>query len=169
MQISLQFDEFFDRKNFKILISRRFEIITKTSHLKLVGTPCICTCGKFRTLENFPWISKFSGVSGMTSPSTLGANQRGKEKNMNMELPALMISCWVCRLKQLTMSSPFSEEHSNLLASSTAASWGLLCIYWSQRALPDKAMAPWKRPLAWGDMAKRVTEAAPESSPKSVT
>ena len=30
---------FFD-KNFKILISCRFEIFTKTSHLKLVGTPC---------------------------------------------------------------------------------------------------------------------------------
>ena len=30
MQISLQFDEFFDRKNFKILISRKFEIFTKT-------------------------------------------------------------------------------------------------------------------------------------------
>ena len=33
---------FFDRKNFKILIWRRFEIFTKTSHyLKLVGTPWI--------------------------------------------------------------------------------------------------------------------------------
>ena len=40
VQISLQFDEYFDRKNFKILISHRFEIFTKTSHLKLVGTPC---------------------------------------------------------------------------------------------------------------------------------
>ena len=28
-------------KKFKIPISRRFEIFTKTSHLKLVGTPCI--------------------------------------------------------------------------------------------------------------------------------
>ena len=43
MQISLQFDEFFDRKNFKILILRRYEILTKTSHLKLVGTHCILT------------------------------------------------------------------------------------------------------------------------------
>ena len=42
MQISLQFDEFFDRKKFKILISRRFEIFTKNFHLKLVGTPCTC-------------------------------------------------------------------------------------------------------------------------------
>ena len=32
---------FFDRKNSQILISRKFEIFTKTSHLKLVGTPCI--------------------------------------------------------------------------------------------------------------------------------
>ena len=30
----------FDQKNFKILISRRFEIFTKNYHLKLVGTPC---------------------------------------------------------------------------------------------------------------------------------
>merc|ERR1711860_177117 len=30
----------FDRKNFKIQILRRFEIITKTSYLKLVGRPC---------------------------------------------------------------------------------------------------------------------------------
>ena len=42
---------------------------------------------------------------------------------------------------QLTMSSPFSEEHSNLLANSTAASWGLLWMYWSQSAFPDKAIA----------------------------
>ena len=43
MQSSLQFDKFFDRKNFKILISRKFEIFeifTKISRLKLVGTPC---------------------------------------------------------------------------------------------------------------------------------
>ena len=33
---------FFDRKNFNIVISRKFEILTKTSLLKLVGTPCIC-------------------------------------------------------------------------------------------------------------------------------
>ena len=43
MQISLQFDEFFDRKKFKILILRRFENFTKTSDLKLVGTHCILT------------------------------------------------------------------------------------------------------------------------------
>ena len=46
VQISLQFDEFFDRKIFKILISRRFEIFTKTSHL--VGTPC-----KYTTMAVF--------------------------------------------------------------------------------------------------------------------
>ena len=40
MRISIQFDEYFWQKNFKILISVRFEIFTKTSHLKLVGTPC---------------------------------------------------------------------------------------------------------------------------------
>ena len=40
MQISLQFDEFFLPKNFKSLISRKFEIFTKTSHLKLVETTC---------------------------------------------------------------------------------------------------------------------------------
>ena len=33
VQISLQFDEFFEKKNFKILI------FIKTSHLKLDGTP----------------------------------------------------------------------------------------------------------------------------------
>ena len=85
---------------------------------------------------------------------------------MNMELADLIKSCWVWRLKlkimsnkekvniirsvlrirqlkyyQLTMSSPFSEEHSNLLANSTAASWGLLWMYWSQSAFPDKAIA----------------------------
>ena len=31
----------FFNKKFKILISRRFEIFTKTSHLKLVGTHCM--------------------------------------------------------------------------------------------------------------------------------
>ena len=36
-QISLQFDEFFDQKN-QMFIWRRFEIFTKNSHLKLVGT-----------------------------------------------------------------------------------------------------------------------------------
>ncbi len=40
---------------------------------------------------------------------------------------------------------------------------------WSQRALPDRAMTPWKRPVAVGIMERRVTEAAPESSPKMVT
>ena len=35
MQISLQFDEFFLTKYFKILILRTFESFTKTSHLKL--------------------------------------------------------------------------------------------------------------------------------------
>ena len=33
--------KFFLTKNFKIPISRRFEIFIKTSHLKLVWTPCI--------------------------------------------------------------------------------------------------------------------------------
>ena len=41
VQISFQFDEFFWQKKFKILISRRFEIFTKTSHLKLVGIRCM--------------------------------------------------------------------------------------------------------------------------------
>ena len=36
---SFNLTNFFD-KNFKILISRRIKIFTKTSHLKLVGTPC---------------------------------------------------------------------------------------------------------------------------------
>ena len=40
MRISIQFDEYFWQKNFKILISVRFEIFTKNSYLKLVGTPC---------------------------------------------------------------------------------------------------------------------------------
>ena len=37
VQLSLQFDEFFERKNVKILNSRRFLRFS----LKLVGTPCI--------------------------------------------------------------------------------------------------------------------------------
>ena len=40
LQIPLQFDEFLTNK-FKILILRIFDIFTKTSHPKLVGTPCI--------------------------------------------------------------------------------------------------------------------------------
>ena len=49
LQISLEFDEFYLTKNFKILISRRFEIFTKTSHLKLVGTPCTIILDCFST------------------------------------------------------------------------------------------------------------------------
>ena len=60
MQISLQFDEFFWTKNFKILISRRFEIFTKTSHLKLVGTACrIRTC--VLTLQKVKYFDVASG------------------------------------------------------------------------------------------------------------
>ena len=42
MQISYIWRFYFDRKNVKILISRRFEIFTKNFHLKLVWTPCTC-------------------------------------------------------------------------------------------------------------------------------
>ena len=40
----LNLTNFFDQKNFKILISPRFEIFTKTFHLKLVGTHCTYDC-----------------------------------------------------------------------------------------------------------------------------
>ena len=45
----------FDRKNFKILIWRRFEIFIKTSHLKLAGTPCTCACNAEDPVSSRIW------------------------------------------------------------------------------------------------------------------
>ena len=63
VQISLQFDEYFRQKISKILISRSFEIFTKTSHLKLVGTPAdtyisaLCTQVVHSGKRQFPQIA----------------------------------------------------------------------------------------------------------------
>ena len=64
----------------------------------------------------------------------------------NMSCDFLMMSCCVCLFRHRTMSSPFSDVHSRRVASSTAASWGFFWMYWSHKALPDRVMAPWKRP-----------------------
>jgi len=74
------------------------------------------------TRANLPLTRRFSGVSMSTLPSTLGANQRGNDQNINICWAAVMISCCDFLLRQLMMSFPVSVVHSSLVASSLLAS-----------------------------------------------
>ena len=72
MQISLQFDEFFDRKNFKILISRKFEIFTKT---------CWDTLNTFNYPLSVTSFLNFSKMINHSCPDTVDERAVNKKPN----------------------------------------------------------------------------------------
>ena len=72
LQISLQFDEFFDRKNFKILISRKFEIFTKT---------CWDTLNTFNYPLSVTSFLNFSKMINHSCPDTVDERAVNKKPN----------------------------------------------------------------------------------------